>query len=399
MPDILKKVISQIRKDFSIPALAAGLIVVLVGISSSVVLVFQSAKGFGLDSSAASSWLGSLCVMMGILTIGLSLRFKAPILIAWSTPVAALLASGSNGSSLSETIGAFLFSAALIFLAGITGVFEKVMNKIPLVLAQALLAGVLLKFCLSVFTEFAIQPFLLSGMCLCYLIGRKLQPRLTMLFVLGTGVVLAGGAGSLRLESIHLTPTQFTWFTPSFSWNALLSLGVPMFIITMTSQNMTGIAVMRANGYRTPISTLISWTGFGNLLTAPFGGFAINLAAVTAAIGMGPEAHADPKRRYIAALVAGFTYILVGFLAGTVTSILSAFPAALVVGIAGLALLSTVANALHESLKVERQKEAAFITFIVAASGVSFFGVGSAFWAILAGIISQFILRTKSRGT
>lgn len=386
----------QLKTDFSLSALVAGFIVLLVGVTSSGVLVFQAARSFGLDAQGASSWLGSLCLGMGLISMVLSLRYRMPVLLAWSTPGAALLAGGLAGVSLAEVTGAFLFSALLIFLSGITGLFEKIMNRIPMSLASALLGGILLKFCLETFLSLKSQPLIVGVMLLAYLIGKKWKPRLAMLFVLLAGTITAALSGELQFSQIEIAPTTWSFVAPQWSWSVLLSVGVPLFIVTMASQNLPGLAVMRANGFHAPVSSLMTWTGGMNLITAFFGGFAINLAAITAAIAMGPESHEERDKRYVAGVVSGVLYMVVGIMAGSVTSLFAAFPAEMVVAIAGIALLSTTAHCLQNALEDPRHKEAAFITFAIAASGLSLFGVGAAFWAITAGAMTQIFLHKKS---
>ncbi len=385
----------NLKNDASVSAFVAGLIVVLVGMTSSAVIVFQAAQAAGVTASEASSWLGSLCIGMGILTLGLSIYYKSPVLIAWSTPGAALIVSGTAGLSINEVIGAFTFSAFLIFLSGVTGFFAKIMNRIPVAIASALLAGVLLHFSLDSFIAFENQPMMVGLMCLSYVVGKRFLPRFTMMIVLVVGVVSAVAIGSLHIENVHLVATNWRFVMPEFSWKVLLSLGVPLFVVTMASQNLTGFTVMRANGYETPVSPLMSWTGFINMLTSPFGGFAINLAAITAAIGMGPEAHPNFQKRYFSGVVSGLLYIFIGIFAGAVTSVFAAFPKELIMSIAGLALLTTISSALQKALAYEHHKEAAFITFAVAASGVTILGVAAAFWALIAGTLTQIILNYK----
>lgn len=391
------KLLAQLKEDASLSAFVAGIIVPLVGMTSSAVLVFQAARAAGADPGQASSWLGSLCVGMGILTIFLSVKYRAPVLIAWSTPGSALLVTGLLGVSLPEAIGAFIFSAVLIFLSGITGIFERLMNRIPMALASALLAGALLHFVVDSFLGFKTQPLLMGIMLLSYLFAKKSWPRSVMMIVLVSGIAVSSGLGLFHFEQVHLSPTLWQFTVPAFSPKVLLSLGIPLFIVTMASQNLTGITVMRANGYHTPISPLLSWSGFVNILTAPFGGFAINLAAITAAIAMGEECHPRPQKRYFAAVVSGVIYIFIGIFAATVTAVFAAFPSEMILGIAGLALLGTVANGLHRALANETEKDAAFITFALTASGLTMFGIGSAFWGVIAGIISQAILQMKRR--
>lgn len=373
----------------------AGFIVLLVGITSSGILVFQAARSFGLDAQGASSWLGSLCLGMGLVGVVLSLRYRMPVLLAWSTPGAALLAGGLPGVSLAEVTGAFLFSALLIFLSGVSGLFAKIMDRIPMSLASALLGGILLKFCLETFLSLKSQPLLVGVMLVVYLAGKKLRPRLTMLFVLLAGIVTAALIGELQFSQIQIAPTTWRFVAPEWRWSVLLSVGVPLFVVTMASQNLPGLAVMRANGFHPRTSELMSWSGLMNLVTACFGGFAINLAAITAAIAMGPESHEEREKRYVAGVISGVLYMLVGVMAGSLTSLFAAFPPEMVIAIAGIALLGTTATCLQNALEDMRHKESAFITFAVAASGLNLFGVGSAFWAITAGAMTQIFLHKK----
>lgn len=363
--------------------------------TSSAVIVFQAATAFGATATEASSWLGSLCLGMGILTIYFSLKYKMPVLVAWSTPGAVLLVSASQGFSMREAIGAFVFSSVLVFLFGITGWFEKIMNRLSLAMTSALLAGVLLHFCLNAFVAFRLAPALVGGMFLAYVLAKKINPRMTMLWVLLAGGVIAAFNGQLLFHEIKPGWTFFRFTVPTFSWASLLSLGIPLFIVTMASQNLTGIAVMRAYHYQARVSPLISGMGLMNILTSFFGGFTINLAAITAAIAMGPESHPDKDRRYVAALVSGFSYLMIGVFAASVTSLFGAFPEPMITAIAGFALLSTVSSSLEMAFSQPDHKEAAFITFAVAASGLSVLGISSAFWAVIAGTATQLVFGYK----
>lgn len=387
--------LSDFKKDFSVSALIAGLIVVLVGMTSSAVIVFQTAQAFGASTEDAGSWLGSLCIGMSILTIYFSLRYKIPILMAWSTPGAVLLIAGASHFTLAESIGAFLFSALLVFIFGITGWFEKLIDRIPLSLTAALLAGVLLHFCLEAFSAFKNSPWLVGLMFATYLIARKFFPVMRMLLVLIVGIAVSIYFGLFKANEVQFLLTQFKFVSPVFSFTAFLSLGIPLFIVTMASQNLTGLAVMKNYQFHPPISRVMSGLGLINMIIAFFGGFQINLAAITAAIAMGPEAHADRNRRYVAAVISGIIYLLIGLFAGTVTSLFAAFPKEMIAAIAGFALLATVASGLEKALSEPHQKEAAFVTFIIAASGVSAFGISSAFWALLIGLSKQYLMDFK----
>ncbi len=380
------------REDVSASAIVSGFIVVLVGMTSSAILVFQAATAAGMDAASSSSWLGALCLGMGLLTVVFSLAYRSPVLLAWSTAGSALLVTGVEGLALSEIIGAFIFSAFLIFLSGVTGLFERIMDRIPLSIANALLAGVLVHFSIDAFGAFKSRPLLIGSMFAAYLVARKFFPRWTMLAVLVFGTLVAALSGQLQFTDVAVSATHWEAVRPTFSGAALVGIGIPLFVVTMASQNLTGITVMRANGFHVPFSRVLGWSGAMNAAVAPLGGFALNFAAITAAISMGPESHPLPRKRYVAAVAAGVLYILIGLFAGTVTSLFSAFPAEMIAGIAGFALLATVANALQSSLAREENREAAYITFAVAASGISLFGVGAAFWAVVVGGLVHFVL-------
>lgn len=385
----------NLAKDFSLSAVVAGLIVVLVGMTSSAVLVFQAAQAAGVDAASASSWLGALCLGQGLLSVFLSIRSRTPIMMAWSTPGAALIAGGLNGMTLPELTGAFVFSAALILLCGLTGMFDRLVARIPVPLSAALLAGVLLHFALETFAFFPGQPMLIGLMFLAYVAGKKFWPRGTMVLALGVGALVAATLGQLHFENFHVAATRWTFTAPALSLSALLGVGVPLFIVTMASQNLTGMTVMRAYGYQTPVSPLLTWAGAVNLVTAVFGGFTINLAAITAAIGMGPECHPQPEKRYVAAVVSGAIYIVIGLFAATVTSLFAAFPKEMVIAVAGLALLATISSSLLRAVENESEREAAFVTFVVTASGVSFCAIGSAFWGLALGAFVLFVMKPR----
>lgn len=373
---------------FSLSLPVAGFIANLVAFSSSVALIFQAANSLtGANSALTSSWLMAVSVASGLTTIMLSWHFKQPMLTAWSTPGAALLITSLQGITPAIATGAFVFSAALITIFGVTGWFERLMHKIPGALAAAMLAGVLVKFGIDVFVQIPNQPLLMIGMLLTYLLAKRVLPRYAILLVLLVGVFIAFTQGLLNTqsESIVLTLPVITW--PEFTISGMLGIGLPLFIVTMASQNLPGIAVIRAHGYQAPISATLTMTGIVNLLLAPMGCFAINLAAITAAICMGPEAHEDRRERYKAAIYAGVGYLIAGVLGASIVAIFGLLPKALIMGIAGIALFGTIASSLHASLHQEDQREAALLTFLVTASGITLWGIGSAFWGIIVGLV------------
>jgi benzoate membrane transport protein len=384
----------RLLRDLSPSAIVAGFVTVLVGYTSSAVIVFEAARASGAGPAEIASWMLALGVGMGVTCIGLSLRYRVPVVTAWSTPGAALLATSAAGVPMSAAVGAFLVSAALMVLFGVTGWFERWMSRIPVPLASAMLAGVLLRFGLDAFVALRTRLALALAMFAVYLAGRRLWPRYAVVGVLAVGVAVAAGQGLLRLEGVPLALARPVLVVPTFSASALVGVAIPLFVVTMASQNVPGVAVLQASGYRTtPVSPLVTWTGVATLVLAPFGGYALNLAAITAAICMGREAHDDPARRYVAAVAAGGFYLLLGLFAATVGALLAAFPRELVWTVAGLALLGTIGNGLATALGDERHREPALITFMVTASGVALLGVGSAFWGLVAGAVAAVLLR------
>ena len=371
---------------FSISHVSAGFIAVLVGYTSSAAIVFSAASAAGAGAAQISSWLLALGLGMGATCIGLSLHFRAPVLTAWSTPGAALLATALVGLPMSEAIGAFVFASALLTLCGVTGWVETIMKHVPKTLAAAMLAGVLLRFGIDVFVALRAQLGLVALMLAIYFCGRRFNSRYTIPATLAGGLIWATQGGLIHFEAVTLTLAQPIYTAPTFTVSTIIGVGIPLFIVTMASQNVPGIAVLRANGYQTPVSPLIGWTGLTGLLLAPFGGFSFNLAAITAAICMSPEADRDPQRRYLAAVWAGIFYLVTGLLGATVASVFAALPRELVAAIAGIALLGTISNSLGAAVADADERDAAIVTFLTTASGLTLAGVGSAFWGLLFGL-------------
>ena len=386
-------------KDLSLPAITAGFIAVIVGYTSSVAIIFEAAAVAGASSAQVNSWIGALGIAMGVSTIGLSLYYKAPVLTAWSTPGAALLATSSASASMSQLIAAFIFSAALIIISGVTGWFEKIIDRIPISLASAMLAGILFQFGLKVFVSMQTELILCMVMFSSYLIIKQRSPHYAVIGALLCGLAVAWLTG-LKFDNIRLSITEPVFTTPHFDLPTLLGIGIPLFVVTMTAQNIPGIATLRAAGYQTPVSPVITVTGAITLVLAPFGCFAINMAAITAAICMGENAGDKPEHRYTAAVAAGVFYLILGIFGATVGTFLLAVPKELVMTIAGLALFSTIANSLITALAAEQQREPALIAFLMTASGISLFGIGSAFWGLVFGsfallIVNRFAARRR----
>lgn len=376
------------KNDWSLSAIVAGFVAVLVGFASSVAIVFQAAAAAGASADITASWVGVLGFAMGISCIGFSWYYKAPILTAWSTPGAALLATSLQGISLAEAVGVFIFSAVLTTALGLSGWFDKLTRRIPLPIAAAMLAGIMLKFGLDIFTSMQTSPILVLLMIGVFLLAKRFWPRYAVPLVLLTGVLFCFSQQQLDFSSVELSLVQLVWVAPAWSWSAILGVGVPLFVVTMTSQNIPGLAVLRSSGYQTPVSPLLSWTGLITLVSAPFGNFSINLAAITAAICSGPEAHPDPDKRYTAGIAAGVFYLLTGLAGATVVALFAAFPKELIATVAGLALLGTIAANLATATVDTKHRDAAILTLLITASGVSFFGIASAFWGLVAGLVT-----------
>ncbi len=384
----------RFMQDLSLPSTVAGFVAVLVGFTSSVAIVFQGAQALGATSTQLTSWMWALGLGMGLTSLGLSLWTRQPVLTAWSTPGAALLAS-AVGVSMPEAVGAFIVCALLITIAGFSGLFERLMDRIPIAIASALLAGVLARFGLDAMLATQSAPLLVLSMAAAFLLGRRFWPRYAVPVVLLVGVAVAGAEGRLHMDAVQWAWARPEWVSPRFSVAAMVGVALPLFLVTMASQNLPGVAAQRASGYQTPISASIGVTGLASLVLAPFGGYALNLAAITAAICMGREAHEDPARRYTAAVMAGVFYIALGLAGGAVVGLLAAFPKELVAAIAGLALLGTIAGGLSAALKDEAHRDAAILTFLVTLSGLKLAGIGSAFWGVVAGALALLVQRLR----
>ncbi len=385
-----------VLKDVSLSAIVAGFVTVLVGFTSSGAIVFQAAQSLGATADEISSWMWALGLGMAITCIALSWSYRIPVVTAWSTPGAAMLITSAAGLPLSDAIGAFVLAAVLSAVAGFMGWFERLISRVPVSLASGMLGGVLVRFGVEAFGVLGTQLRLGLSMFVAYVVGRRLLPRYAVVLTLLVGVVYAGVAGLLHMETVTLRLTTPVFTAPTFSWAAIVGIALPLFIVTMTSQNVPGVAVIRAFGYDMPISRPIGWIGVTNAVLAPFGAFALNLAAITAAICMGRDAHQDPERRYIAAIAAGVFYLVVGLFGATVATLFAAFPRELIVAIAGFALLGTIGNSLAAALQHETEREAALVTFLVTASGISLAGIGSAFWALVVGAVTLQVWKRRA---
>lgn len=381
--------------SLSFPTLLAGFVAVLVGYASSAAIIWQAAAAAGATPAQIAGWMTALGLGMGASTLALSWWYKAPVLTAWSTPGAALLATSLQGVTLSETIGIFIFANALILLCGLTGLFARLMQIIPHSLAAAMLAGVLLRFGLQAFSNMEGHLLLCGSMLLAWLVAKALAPRYAIVATLLVGGAVAALKGDVVTSNLTLAVVMPEFIAPTFRLSTLISIGLPFFLVTMASQNAPGFATMKASGYPVAVSPLIIVTGGMALLLSPFGVYSICIAAITAAICQSPDAHPDASKRWLAAAAAGGFYLLAGLFGGSIVGLMAALPLSWIQTLAGLALLGTIGGSLSQALHNASERDAAIVTFLLTASGVTLAGIGSAFWGLVAGGICYGVLRPR----
>lgn len=378
----------SVQRYFNPAHMSAGFIAPLVGYTSSAAIIFQAAHSVGASDALISSWFWALGIGMGFSTLGLSLFYKQPILTAWSTPGAAILVTSLAGVPMNEAIGAFILCSVLITLVGLSGWFDRLMGYLPKSIAAAMLAGVLLPFAMNMLLSLQSELGLVLAMILAFFISRVLWPRLAVMITLLLGIVIAANLNLIVWQDVSLTFALPIWTTPQWSLSSTIGVAIPLFVVTMTSQNVPGLVVLRSHGYDAPAAPLVSWTGITGVLLAPFGGFAFNIAAIMAAICMGKDVDDDPKQCYRATVWASFVLIASGVFAGSLTGLFNSLPTALIVTIAGLALLGTIASSLSTALEQEAERLPAIVTLVTTASGVAIWGVGSAFWGLVLGLLA-----------
>lgn len=392
------------RPELSRPIIA-GVVTALVGFTSSFAVVLAGLRAVGASDAQAASGLLALTLTFGLGILLLSWRSKLPITLAWSTPGAALLVStGAVDGGWPAAVGAFLVVGVLILLTGLVPALGQLIGKIPVSLAQAMLAGVLLSLCLAPFKALGSTPLLVLPIIVAWLLMMRFAARWAVPVALAVALAVIGiylGFSGTTLSAAHLVPT-LVWTTPGFSWQAIAGISLPLFIVTMASQNVPGVAVLKSFGFNTPWRSSMVVTGIGTTIGAPFGGHAINLAALSAALAAGEEAGHEPRRRWIAAFASGWVYLLLAALSAALVTLVAAAPAGLVEAVAGLALLSTMASAISAALAESKERIGAIVTFLIAASGLSFAGIGAAFWALLGGLLVRWLLsarRSESKKT
>jgi benzoate membrane transport protein len=381
--------------DLSLSAAVAGFIAVVVSYSGPMVIILTAAHVAQLTPGQTTSWVWAVSIGSGATCIALSLWTRNPVITAWSTPGAALLVSSLGHYSFGEAIGAYLVSAVAITLVGLTGVFGKLMARVPGPLVAAMLAGILFSFGVGMFDALPDTPIVPAVVLVTYLVVKRFTARYAVLAALVTGIAAAAATSTLDISNVRLELARPEWTTPTFGLAALVGLGIPRFIVTMASQNAPGLGVLKAAGFTPDDRKLIGTTGIASVLLAPFGSHAINLAAITAAICTGPEAHSDPRKRWPAGVFCGLFYLLVGLFGATLVSVFTGLPGQLVAAVAGVALLGALMGGLHGAMADTDHRESALITFLVTASGITLFGIGSAFWGLAFGLLAHFVLTTR----
>ncbi|MER7708069.1 benzoate/H(+) symporter BenE family transporter [Kitasatospora sp. NPDC097605] len=384
-----------LRRDVSAPALLAGLVCVAVSFSGPLVVVLAAAAAGRLDAAHTASWIWAVAIGSGVSGFALSWWTRTPVITAWSTPGAALLVTSLGGYPYREAVGAFLVSAVAVTLFGVTGWFGRLIAAVPAGIVNAMLAGILFSFGAGIFGAVHSAPLLVVGSFAAFLLAKRFAARYAVLVALLVGGVLAALSVGLPLRHGTGGPTVPVLTAPAFSWSALVGLALPLAIVTLASQNAPGLGVLRAFGYPADDRLLIGTTGAVSVLLAPFGSPGVNLAAITAAICSGPEAHPDPRRRYVAGMSSGALYVLVGSFGGVLVSLFTGLPKELVAVIAGVALLASLQGSLAAAVAAERGRDAAVVTFLASASGMTLFGIGSAFWGLLFGLGTHLALDAR----
>lgn len=385
-----------LKNDWSISATVAGFLAVLISYSGPLIIFFQAAQRAHVSTDMMVSWIWGISIGAAVSGIYLSIKYKTPVITTWSAPGTALLVTLFPNISLNEAVAAYITSAIVIFLIGITGYFDKLLKWIPQDVAAGMMAGILFQFGINLFTASDSMPFIVFSMLIVFLIAKRLMPRYTMIWVLAAGVLLSLILGKMNPVDVSFNLAIPQWISPEWTWNSTLNLAVPLILVSLTGQFLPGMAIMKLSGYDTPAKPIITATSIASLAVACVGGITIVLASITAALCMGKDAHELKEKRYIAGIANGIFYILGGLFAGSIVMLFSLLPKELVAALAGLALLGAIATNISVAMKNDGQRDAALITFLATASGMHFLGLSSVFWGICIGVIAHFILTPRS---
>ncbi|AMX18793.1 benzoate/H(+) symporter BenE [Acinetobacter pittii] len=388
--------LKTLKNDWSISATVAGFLAVLISYSGPLIIFFQAAQRAHVSTDMMVSWIWGISIGAAVSGIYLSIKYKTPVITAWSAPGTALLVTLFPNVSLNEAVAAYITSAIVIFLIGVTGYFDKLLKWIPQDVAAGMMAGILFQFGIGLFTASDSMPFIVFSMLIVFLIAKRLMPRYTMIWVLAAGVLLSLILGKMNPVDVSFSLAIPQWISPEWTWNSTLNLAIPLILVSLTGQFLPGMAIMKLSGYNTPAKPIITVTSIASLAVACVGGITIVLASITAALCMGKDAHELKEKRYIAGIANGIFYILGGLFAGSIVMLFSLLPKELVAALAGLALLGAIATNISVAMKNDSQRDAALITFLATASGMHFLGLSSVFWGICIGVIAHFILTPRS---
>lgn len=391
--------LKTLKNDWSISATVAGFLAVLISYSGPLIIFFQAAQRAHVSTDMMVSWIWGISIGAAVSGIYLSIKYKTPVITAWSAPGTALLVTLFPNVSLNEAVAAYITSAIVIFLIGVTGYFDKLLKWIPQDVAAGMMAGILFQFGIGLFTSSDSMPFIVFSMLIVFLIAKRLMPRYTMIWVLAAGVLLSLILGKMNPVDVSFSLAIPQWISPEWTWSSTLNLAVPLILVSLTGQFLPGMAIMKLSGYDTPAKPIITVTSIASLAVACVGGITIVLASITAALCMGKDAHELKEKRYIAGIANGIFYILGGLFAGSIVMLFSLLPKELVAALAGLALLGAIATNISVAMRNDSQRDAALITFLATASGMHFLGLSSVFWGICIGVIAHFILTPRSTPT
>lgn len=388
----------SLKDDWSVSATVAGFLAVLISYSGPLIIFFQAAQKANVDPSMMISWIWGISIGAAVAGIFLSIKYKVPVITAWSAPGTALLVTLFPNISLNEAVAAYITAALVILVIGLTGYFDKLLKWIPQSIAAGMMAGILFQFGLGLFTATNSMPLIVFGMVLVFLVSKRINPRYSMVWVLLAGVLLSLVLGKMNPVTVDFSLAIPQWISPEWSINGMLNLAIPLILVSLTGQFLPGMAIMKLSGYDTPAKPIITTTSIASLVVACVGGITIVLASITAALCMGKDAHELKDKRYIAGIANGVFYILGGLFAGSIVMLFSLLPKELVAALAGLALLGAIATNVSVAMKDESERDAALITFLATASGMHFLGLSSVFWGICIGLVAHLLLNKPKAG-
>ncbi|WP_182405078.1 benzoate/H(+) symporter BenE [Psychrobacter sp. GP33] len=391
----MANLIQTLKKDWSVSASVAGFLAVLISYAGPLIIFFQAAQAAQVSDAMMASWIWGISIGAAVPGIYLSIKYKTPIITAWSAPGTALLVTLFPHISINEAVGAYIISAIVIFIIGAMGYFDKILKWIPNGIAAGMMAGILFQFGLELFKATDTMPFIVFSMLACYLFAKRLSPRYTMIWVLLCGVILSALFGKINPVNFNLAITIPTFISPEWSWNSTFNLAIPLILVSLTGQFLPGMAILKLSGYETPAKPIIVVSSVASLAVACVGGITIVLAAITAALCTGKDAHELKEKRYIAGVANGIFYLFGGLFASSIVMVFSLLPRELVAALAGLALIGAISANITTAMRDDGQRDSALITFLATASGMHFLGLSSVFWGILIGMVAHYILTKK----